>query len=198
MQPSRFSYGMLSVVIAIVLQPTSSCTPNVFVHICWNRRHLVAWRFPFLIKRHPTDLTSVDVKSQHKKYQQLVADASPDDLTRKDDGAAYFLINGNELPATKVSVHYLRNFAMRNDVRKSLPPPTTKKIWKYCVHRLEQYIKDKNRSGTNDSSGDEENNTNNNSNQYSYVYYWDHFSRNPLVYTKRWLESYRLMSSTRQ
>jgi hypothetical protein len=70
----------------------------------------------------PTDLTSVDVKSLLKKFQHLVADASLDDLTRKDYGAAYFLINGNELPATKVSVHYLRKFAIRNDVRKSLPP----------------------------------------------------------------------------
>jgi hypothetical protein len=70
----------------------------------------------------PTDLTSVDVKSLLKKFQHLVADASLDDLTRKDYGAAYFLINGNELPATKVSVHYLRKFAMRSDVRKSLPP----------------------------------------------------------------------------
>jgi hypothetical protein len=43
-QLPRFSYGMLSVVIAIVLQANSSCIPNDFVRTHWNRHHRVAWR----------------------------------------------------------------------------------------------------------------------------------------------------------
>jgi hypothetical protein len=70
----------------------------------------------------PTDLTSVSGKSELKKLQHLVADASLDDLTRGDDGSVYFFKNGNEIPATKVSVQYLRKFSMKNDVRKSQPP----------------------------------------------------------------------------
>jgi hypothetical protein len=69
-----------------------------------------------------TDSSDMEVKVLLKEYQHLVADATRDALIRKEDGSAYFVIQGKELPARKVQVQYLRKFAIKNDIRKSQPP----------------------------------------------------------------------------
>jgi hypothetical protein len=76
----------------------------------------------------PTELTSAEVKSKLKKFQHLVADASMVALVRKADGVAYFLTDGNDIPATKVSAQYLRNTKVCNEKRRqkiAAPSPQT-------------------------------------------------------------------------
>lgn len=52
----------------------------------------------------------------------MVASATLDQLIRKNDGTEFFVIEGFELPARKIAVLNLRQFAKKNEIRSSHPP----------------------------------------------------------------------------
>jgi hypothetical protein len=100
------------------------------------------------------DELDVGLTTDQKLYQRIAEEYNKEGIDEYDRLQFPISIAAKNTPSKFTEIHW----------------SMVKKIWKDCVHKLEQYMKDKNRSGTNESSCDDENNTNNNSNQYSYVF----------------------------